>query len=124
MNAIKPHHRLLAWREAMALVRCAYDITEKFPAVETYGLRAQIRRTAISIPSNLAEGAGRAGPREFARFVAIARGSLSELETQLLIAADLGYLQRDYDVFERIDRLSRLFTGLHRKLAVGQSRHF
>jgi four helix bundle protein len=76
----------------MALVRAVYALTRGFPAEETYGLVLQLRRAAVSIPSNLAEGAGRDGRKEFVRFLSIARGSLSELETQLLIAADLGYV--------------------------------
>jgi four helix bundle protein len=100
----------------MALVRAVYEVTRGFPGVEIYGLAAQLRRAAVSIPSNLAEGAGRNGRREFLRFVGVARGSLSELETQLLIAADLGYLPREHHVFDRTERVSRLTTGLHRKL--------
>jgi len=101
----------------MALVRAVYEITRKFPAEETYGLASQLRRSAVSVPSNLAEGAGRDGQKEFLRFLSIARGSLSELETQLLIAVDLGYLPREHDTFSLLERVSRLITGLHRKLA-------
>jgi len=85
---------------------------------ETYGLASQLRRAAVSIPSNLAEGAGRDGHREFLRFLSIARGSLSELETQLLIAADLGYLPPEHQAFALLDRVSRLITGLHKRLAL------
>jgi four helix bundle protein len=101
----------------MALVRAVYEITREFPAEETYGLASQLRRAAVSVPSNLAEGAGRDGRKEFLRFLSIARGSLSELETQLLIAVDLGYLPREHDAFLLLERVSRLITGLHRKLA-------
>lgn len=100
----------------MALVRMVYDLTRLFPKEEIYGLTSQLRRAAISVPSNLAEGAGRDGPREFARFLGIARGSLSEMETQLLIAADLGYLPPDHGVFLLLEKVSRLITGLHRKM--------
>ena len=86
----KPHYKLEVWKEAMALVRTVYAVTRGFPKEETYGLALQLRRAAVSIPSNVAEGAGRDGDKEFLRFLSIARGSLSELETQLLIAADLG----------------------------------
>jgi four helix bundle protein len=87
----KPHHRLDAWSEAMALVKVIYTVTQGFPADERFGLSQQMRRAAVSVPSNIAEGAARCGKREFSNFVSIARGSLSELETQCLIAVDLGY---------------------------------
>ena len=102
---------------AMALVRSVYEATRGFPREETYGLAIQLRRAAVSIPSNVAEGAGRDGHREFLRFLSIARGSLSELETQLLIAADLGYLPVEHSAFASLERVSRLLTGLHKKLA-------
>lgn len=100
----------------MALVRSVYDLTRLFPKEETYGLASQLRRAAISVPSNLAEGAARDGPREFVRFLSIARGSLSEMETQLLIAVDLGYLSPDHGAFSLLEKVSRLITGLHRKM--------
>ncbi len=100
----------------MTLVRAVYDVTREFPKEETYGLVSQLRRSAVSIPSNLAEGAGRDGRKEFVRFLSIARGSLSEMETQLLIAVDLGYLSQDHGVFQLLERVSRLLTGLRRKL--------
>ena len=118
MIPTKPHHRLVAWKEAMALVRVVYEATRAFPAEETYGLTAQLRRAAVSVPSNVAEGAGRDGHKEFLRFLSIARGSLSEVETQLLIAADLGYLPEGHCAFASLQRVSRLITGLHKKLAL------
>ena len=102
----------------MALVRAVYEATRDFPVEETYGLTSQLRRAAVSVPSNLAEGAGRDGHREFLKFLSIARGSLSELETQLLIAADLGYLRKEHRAFALLERVSRLITGLHKKLAL------
>jgi four helix bundle protein len=101
----------------MTLVRMVYELTRLFPKEETYGLVSQLRRAAVSIPSNLAEGAGRDGHKEFVRFLSIARGSLSELETQLLIAVDLGYISPEHDAFILLDRVSRLTSGLHRKLS-------
>jgi len=98
----------------MELVRDVYALTRTFPKDEMFGLTAQMRRAAVSIPSNIAEGAARVGEREFAQFLNVARGSLSELETQLLIAADLGYLKSDASIFAAIDRVSRLITGLHK----------
>ena len=100
----------------MVLVRLVYERTQGFPAREIYGLTLQARRCAVSIPSNIAEGAARTGTREFARFLSNSRGSLAELETQLLIAADLGYISGDDDVFPLMERISQLLTGLWRHL--------
>jgi four helix bundle protein len=113
---IRPHYRLEAGKEAMASVKSVYEVSRHFPAAERYGLTAQVRRSAVSVPSNIAEGAARSGSREFAQFLNISRGSLSELETQLLIALELGYLERNHAVFSSIDRVSRLVTGLHKSV--------
>jgi four helix bundle protein len=85
------HHDLRVWQDAMALVRRVYEFSKQFPADERFGLTAQIRRCAVSIPSNIAEGAARSSRKEFAQYLMIARGSLSELDTQLRIAHDLGF---------------------------------
>ncbi len=113
---IRPHYRLEAWKEAMALVKSVYEVSRHFPGEERYGLTAQVQRSAVSVPSNIAEGAARSGSREFAQFLNISRGSLSELETQLLIAVELGYLQSNHPVFSSVDRVSRLVTGLHKSV--------
>jgi len=76
-----------------------------------------MRRAAVSIPSNIAEGAARTGQKEFAQFVNIASGSLSELETQLLLSADLGYLDPNHEIFGHIDHVSALLQGLHRSIS-------
>ena len=110
------HYKLEAWKRARELVLSAYRLTQAFSKEEMFGLAAQLRRAAVSIPSNIAEGAARAGKREFAQFLNIARGSLSELETQLLIATDLGYIKVDDPVFELVDLVSRLVTGLHKSV--------
>ena len=90
-----------------------YRATQSFPKEELYGLTSQLRRSAVSIPSNIAEGAARRGPREFSQFLNIAMGSISELETQLLIAVDLGYLPSDAPAFALVERVSKLVHGLH-----------
>lgn len=110
------HYKLEAWKRARELVLGVYRLTQAFRKEETFGLAAQLRRAAVSIPSNIAEGAARAGKREFAQFLNIARGSLSELETQLLIATDLGYIKADDPVFEVVDLVSRLVTGLRKSI--------
>ncbi|HEY3166232.1 MAG TPA: four helix bundle protein [Candidatus Binatia bacterium] len=88
----KPHKKLDAWKLSMDLVIDIYQITEKFPKGERYSLIDQIRRAAISIPSNIAEGAARQTKKEFANYLHMAQGSLSELDTQLDLAKRLGYL--------------------------------
>jgi four helix bundle protein len=98
-------------------VGAVYRVTQFFPRDELFGLTSQMRRAAVSIPSNIAEGSARAGEREFAQFLNIARGSLSELETQLLIASDLGYMRLDHPIFDTVDRVSRLLTGLHKTIS-------
>ena len=98
-------------------MKLVYELSSRFPKEELYAFTAQIRLAAVSVPSNVAEGAARSGRREFAQFVNIAKGSLSELETQLIIAAELGYLEPTHEVFTVLEQVSRLMTGLHRKLA-------
>jgi four helix bundle protein len=109
---MRKHHRLIAWQEAIELVTDIYEITSNFPRDELYGLTAQMRRAAISVPSNIAEGAARMGNRDFARFLVTARSSLSELDTQLTIAERLGYVSGDGSMRERMNRIFRLLAGL------------
>jgi len=102
----------------MRLVRTVYDLTNTFPREETYGLTAQMRRAAVSVPSNLAEGAARLSRKEFSQFLSVAKGSLSELETQLLISVDLEYLDKAYEIFDLTEHVAKLLGGLHRKAIV------
>lgn len=113
----RPHYRLKAWKIAMALVKAVYEVTRNFPKEEIYGLTAQMRRAAVSVPSNLAEGAARTGQREFAQFLNVASGSLSELETQLLIAVDLGYLEQGHSILSQTEEVSALLFGLRRSIS-------
>ena len=83
---------LIAWRKAMQLVTDIYDATRSFPRDELYGLTNQLRRAAVSVPSNIAEGQARFSSKEFHHFLSLARGSLVEIETHLMIAENLGYL--------------------------------
>lgn len=91
----KSHRDLIVWQKALSLVKATYQLTSSFPKQEIFGLTSQIRRAAVSVPSNIAEGYGRRSDGDFARFILISRGSLLELETQLLIAKDLGFGQKD-----------------------------
>lgn len=110
----RPHYNLQAWQVSMNLVKLIYSWSNSFPSEEKFGLLSQIRRAAVSVPSNIAEGAARSGSREFAHFLSIARGSLSEVETQYLIAVDLGFAPESAELFDCIDQASRLITGLHK----------
>jgi four helix bundle protein len=109
---VRKHHQLRAWQEAVALVTEVYKLTAAFPRDEVYALTSQMRRSAISVPSNIAEGAARTTDKEFLQFLSIARGSLSELETQIIIARNLGYLGADQQVSGKIDALFGLLGGL------------
>lgn len=113
----KPHEQLDAWKFAMQLAHAVYQLTAGFPVEERYGLVQQMRRAAVSIPSNLAEGAGRNGENEYLHFIGISRGSLAELETQLQLAVMLGFASTDHAVFDLADRTGKLLTGLHKKLS-------
>ena len=112
----RSHHRLEAWKRAIQLVKTVYTTTSDFPKPELYGLASQMRRAAVSIPSNIAEGAARESTAEFLRFLYIARGSLSELETQVLIAHDLGYLEDTDPLLNELGRVSAPLSGLIRSL--------
>lgn len=108
---MRKHHKLLAWQESITLVKQVYEISSHYPKEEIYGLTSQMRRAAVSIPSNIAEGAARDSATEFTRFLIISRGSLSELETQVLIAKELGYYH-DEKISEQIDKVFALIGGL------------
>ena len=112
----KPHEQLEAWKYAMKLVKAVYQLTAEFPVEERYGLAQQMRRAPVSIPSNIAVGAGRNGDKEFLNFIGIARGSLAELETQLQLAVMLGFTAPDHPAFELANNTGKLLTGLHKKL--------
>ncbi len=113
---MRNYRELTAWQVAFALARRVYEMTDRFPKHEVFGLTSQLRRAAVSIPSNLAEGAGRGGKKEFAHFVTLARGSLNELETQLLLAQDLNYCTLPDDLTQDIERLFALLNGLRNSL--------
>jgi four helix bundle protein len=108
----RKHHDLLAWQQAIKLVEVVYHATQSFPREELYGLTSQIRRSAVSVPSNIAEGAARLSTKEFLHFLVMARGSLSELETQLIIAQNLGYLTDTKKLFELLEKVFGLVGGL------------
>jgi len=109
---MRKHHELKVWRESMSLVKDVYHVTSRLPKEEMFGLTSQMRRAAISVPSNIAEGAARMGEKEFLRFLSVARGSLCELETQLLISQELGYLGSESELPAKVERVFALLGGL------------
>ena len=116
--SVKSYRDLIVWSKSMELVECIYRLTSTFPREEIYGLTNQLRRAAISIPSNIAEGQGRQSTREFLNFLSIARGSLFEVETQVLVANRLQYLQaaqRD-NVLSTTQEIGKLLNGLMKSL--------
>jgi four helix bundle protein len=116
----RSYRKLLVWQKAKALAAQIYQATEQFPRPELYGLTSQIRRAAVSVPSNIAEGQGRVTSGEFCHFLGQARGSLLELDTQLAIAVDLNYLQADRykaldeDTYQVLGLLNRLIDSLRK----------
>jgi four helix bundle protein len=116
--AIESYRELVVWQKAMDLVEVVYRASMKFPREEIYSLTAQLRRAAISIPSNIAEGQGRSTTRDFLNFLSIARGSLKEVETQVLIAERLAYISKQISgsLLAKTTEVGRLLTGLSNSL--------
>lgn len=112
--AVLNYRELIVWQKAMDFVVACYKATAQFPACELYGLCSQVRRAAVSIPSNIAEGQGRAHTKEFLNHLAYANGSRCEVETQLMIAERLGYLDPEYvnHLLESAAEIGRLLHGL------------
>lgn len=102
MGAIKSYKDLLIWQKGIEIVLLTYKITKSFPQEEMYALTSQIKRASVSIPSNIAEGYGRNTDKSFSHFIDISRGSLFELETQLLIAKELDFI-KDFELYDKIN---------------------
>lgn len=115
---MRPHERLDVWQKAVDFVVEVYKATESFPKEEKFGLTAQVRRAAVSIPANIAEGAARRSTKEFVYFLSNAQGSASEVETELLIANRLGYLPepRLSELRSSYDDIGKMLIGLTRHL--------
>ena len=114
----RTHQKLDTWKEGIALVESIYRLTAGFPPDERFGLTSQMRRAAIAIPSNIAEGAARASTREYVRFLDIARSSLAEIETQLVIARRLTLAPYDSDLDRNLELLfARLNTQIRKLTA-------
>ena len=115
MNKFK---ELKVWQKAIQLITEIYFQTSKFPKEEIYGITSQIRRCAVSIPSNIAEGAGRETKKDFSHFLNIAKGSSFELETQLIISKELEFLKlADFEIlYSELDEIQKMITGLQKSL--------
>ena len=113
-ETVRSYSDLIAWQKAVKLVTEIYRVSKRFPSEELFGLTSQLRRAAISIPSNIAEGQGRLGRKEFLHFLGNARGSLGEVETQIIIARNLDYLSEAEmnDILELSAEVGRILNGL------------
>jgi len=118
-SAMRPHEKLDVWKRAIDFVVAVYKITESFPRDERFGLISQIRRAAVSIPANIAEGAARHTSKEFKYFLSNAQGSVSELATELLIAQRPGYVKEEtFDTGNKeLTSIGRMILGLSRSLS-------
>lgn len=117
-QVIRNYRDLLVWQKAMHLVEEVYQLTSRFPPDERFGLVAQLRRAAVSIPSNIAEGQARKSTREFVQFISLAEGSLAEVDTQLLLSERLGLcVDRDVDtLFSVIEEIRKMLMALGARL--------
>ncbi len=106
------YKELDVWKEAVKLVKDVYEMLKSFPEEEKFGLISQIKRASISIPSNIAEGSARNSDKEFIQFLYISLGSLSEVETQFIIAKELAYIDNIKNILNKIEKVRRLILGL------------
>lgn len=115
---IRSHRDLDVWKHGRALVKEIYQLTESFPKHQNYRLADQIQRAVVSVPSNIAEGHSRKMTRDYMRFVGIASGSLAEVETQLFLAYDLGYVSKEQiePLLEEVNTLERMLNALYNAL--------
>jgi four helix bundle protein len=115
---VRSYQELAVWQKAMTLAAECYQVTRAFPKEELVGISSQIRRAAASVPANIAEGQGRYSTKEFLRHLSIARGSLNELETHLILSQRIGLLPNDrlLPLLDLADEISRMLTGLRKSL--------
>jgi len=118
MEKVKSFKELKMWQKGVEIVKDIYTLTNRFTKEELYGLTSQMRRSAISVPSNIAEGFKRSYNKEYKQFLHIALGSLAELETQLIIAKELGFIKDNElnDIVEKIDHVSKMVSSYAKKL--------
>ncbi|MEE8169535.1 MAG: four helix bundle protein [Phycisphaerae bacterium] len=116
MSRIRTYRDLIAWRKSMDLASMIYRETRRLPEAERYGLIAQLRRAAVSIPSNIAEGYARQTTSDYLRYLRIARGSLAEVSTQLELAIELHLMPANEELTSQIEEVDRILQGLIRSL--------
>jgi len=118
MEKIKTYRDLNIWKKGIEIVKNVYEITRKLPKIEEYALNIQMRKAAISIPSNISEGFRRYHNKEYRQFLYISLGSCAELETQITIAKELGYIEgsKEEEMLEEIDHVCRMIMSLIKKL--------
>ncbi len=114
----KTHKDLEVWKQSISFVTDIYKITGNFPKEEIYGITSQIRRAAVSIPSNIAEGAGRNHDKEYLQFLSIALGSTSELETQIIISNNINYINTEQmnTILDKLNNIRKMIVGLKKSL--------
>lgn len=117
------YKELEVWKEARVLVKAVYILTEKLPKTEIFGLISQIRRCVISIPSNIAEGCSRRSDKDTNRFIDIAICSLAELDTQLILAEDLGYINYNADIINLVNKINALLRGLKNYVSLANDKN-
>ncbi len=119
-RAVRSYEDLVVWQKGISLVKRVYGLTQKFPDLERFGLVSQMRRAAVSIPSDIAEGQARHTPRESVQFLSHSEGSVAELETQIVLSLELGYCAEveTKGITELTTELSKMLDSLRRKLEV------
>ncbi|ATA69253.1 four helix bundle protein [Capnocytophaga canimorsus] len=123
VNQISSYKELVVWQKSMDLVKGVYEVTRLFPEEEKFGLTSQIRRSAISIPSNIAEGFGRGSSKSFLQFLYVSRGSLYELETQLYIAKELNFISDNQEIENLVSEIGKMLNSMIQKLKLKNSNH-
>nr|WP_194295647.1 four helix bundle protein [Capnocytophaga canis] len=123
VNQISSYKELVVWQKSIALVKKVYALLRSFPEEERFGLTSQIRRSAISVPSNIAEDFGRGSSKNFLQFLYVSRGSLYELETQLYIAKDLNFISDNQETENLISEIGKMLNSMIQKLKLKNSNH-
>ncbi len=118
-TTFKSYRDLEVWQRSMQLAKRIYQVTRSFPNDERFGLTNQLRRASVSIPSNLAEGHARFGSGEFSRFISIAMGSVAEIETQILLSTELGYLRTELssELMADLETIGKMLRGLAKAIS-------